>query len=133
MKMRTHAAFFPKLFPSEFREGSLGKFAAYVRKRPQLTFMSTPRPEYDEPRRKTVWVFSPADEREVEALVAAGWKLVHRLDFNGRQRVELSSRPSPAAPPAGPENHGERCRRNISHAGPKGAFVRGHKTRAWSE
>ena len=86
----------------------------------------------DKPVTRIVWLFGEDDRREVEALVGDGWRVIDRREFSGRERIELSSKPEPPAPtPEPPPREGGRKTRNRRHNGPLGAFVRGHKARAW--
>lgn len=84
----------------------------------------------DRPAVRICWL--PFDDTELAGLLTDGWREVHREIFGSKIRVEVSNAPLPPAPEPPPPQEGGRKTRNLRHAGPVGAFVRGHKARAWT-
>lgn len=85
----------------------------------------------DRPATRVLWL--PFDDAELAELLRGGWREVHRELFGSRIRVEITNAPLPQAPAAEPESFGEKVRRNHSHSGPRGAFRRVARGRAWTE
>lgn len=52
--------------------------------------MSTHLPgQFDEPRRRTIWLFDPSDHEELARLRSQGWRQTYQQSFAGRVRVDL--------------------------------------------